>query len=150
MREVQAAVEEFHRATLVPARVTPGLEDETLRATFILEEAAETVCAMLGASRDDAKALGKAWLADVNVAAIERPSPPDLPEAVDGLADTIFVCLGAAARWGVDLEPIWDAVCRANMAKVGGPVRADGKRLKPPGWTPPDIAGELEKQGWRR
>ena len=29
------------------------------------------------------------------------------------------------------------------MAKAGGPLREDGKRLKPPGWTPPDIAGVL-------
>lgn len=26
--------------------------------------------------------------------------------------------------------------------------RADGKIMKPPGWTPPDIEGELKLQGW--
>jgi hypothetical protein len=32
------------------------------------------------------------------------------------------------------------------MAKVGGPVRPDGKKLKPEGWQPPDIAGILRAQ----
>jgi predicted HAD superfamily Cof-like phosphohydrolase len=26
--------------------------------------------------------------------------------------------------------------------------REDGKIMKPPGWTPPDVEGELKKQGW--
>jgi predicted HAD superfamily Cof-like phosphohydrolase len=32
------------------------------------------------------------------------------------------------------------------MAKASGPRRADGKVLKPEGWTPPDIVGVLERQ----
>jgi hypothetical protein len=31
------------------------------------------------------------------------------------------------------------------MAKVGGRRRADGKWLKPAGWSPPDIAGLLAR-----
>jgi predicted HAD superfamily Cof-like phosphohydrolase len=71
----------------------------------------------------------------------------DLPEIADGLADLIYVALGTAIAYGIDLRPVWDEVQRSNMAKVGGEVRADGKRLKPPGWTPPDIMGVLAKQG---
>jgi predicted HAD superfamily Cof-like phosphohydrolase len=41
-------------------------------------------------------------------------------------------------------------VHRANMAKAGGPKRADGKHMKPEGWTPPDVAGELVKQWWKK
>jgi predicted HAD superfamily Cof-like phosphohydrolase len=32
------------------------------------------------------------------------------------------------------------------MAKAGGPKRADGKQLKPEGWTPPDLAPILAEQ----
>jgi hypothetical protein len=46
----------------------------------------------------------------------------------------------------VDLEPFFAEVHRTNMAKVGGPVRPDGKKLKPEGWQPPDIAGILRAQ----
>jgi predicted HAD superfamily Cof-like phosphohydrolase len=36
-----------------------------------------------------------------------------------------------------------------SVSHVAQPVkREDGKIMKPPGWTPPDIEGELKKQGW--
>jgi hypothetical protein len=38
---------------------------------------------------------------------------------------------------------------RTNMAKVGGPIVPNGKRLKPKGWQPPDIAGEIARQQGR-
>ena len=70
---------------------------------------------------------------------------PDLVEAIDGLCDIAVVTYGTAEDIGVDLEPFFDEVMRSNFAKVGGPVREDGKHLKPPGWTSPDIAGVLAK-----
>lgn len=70
----------------------------------------------------------------------------DLVSAIDGMVDLLYVIHGAAIEWGVDLDPFFDEVHEANMAKVGGPVREDGKRLKPPGWKPPDIAAVLERQ----
>ena len=49
---------------------------------------------------------------------------------------------------GIPLDRVWAAVHRSNMAKVDpatGKVikRADGKVLKPEGWTPPDIPAAL-------
>lgn len=41
-------------------------------------------------------------------------------------------------------------VHRANMTKATGPIAPNGKRMKPPGFRPPDIVGELKKQGWKR
>jgi predicted HAD superfamily Cof-like phosphohydrolase len=35
-------------------------------------------------------------------------------------------------------------VHRANLAKAGGPRRADGKLLKPPGWQPADVTAVLK------
>lgn len=58
-------------------------------------------------------------------------------EVLDACCDVLVVVQNTTARMGVDLEPFFDEVHRTNMAKVGGPVRADGKRLKPPGWQPP-------------
>ena len=75
---------------------------------------------------------------------------PDLPKTADALADLLYVILGWGVAAGIDLGPIFDEVHRANMAKTGGPVREDGKRMKPPGWTPPDIELELVKQGWKK
>lgn len=70
----------------------------------------------------------------------------DLPKIADGIVDSIVVLIGTALAYGIDLRPLWDEVQRANMAKVGGPKRADGKCLKPPGWQPPNIEGLLVSQ----
>ena len=71
----------------------------------------------------------------------------DVVAVADACADLIYVVIGLALAYGVDLRPVWQAVQRSNMAKLGGPVREDGKRLKPDGWAPPDIAGVLAEQG---
>lgn len=71
----------------------------------------------------------------------------DLPKIADGLADLIYVAIGTAISYGIDLRPVWAAVHTANCKKVGGSKRPDGKRLKPIGWKPPDIEGILAKQG---
>lgn len=71
------------------------------------------------------------------------------PEWVDGLLDLLYVTYGALASAGVHAAPVFREVHRANMAKLDGLVREDGKRLKPEGWKPPDIEGCLRDQGWR-
>lgn len=70
----------------------------------------------------------------------------DLAGVADGGVDLIYVVLGALLSWGIDPRPVFDAIHAANMAKVGGGRRADGKIPKPPGWEPPDIAAILAHQ----
>lgn len=70
----------------------------------------------------------------------------DLVETADALADLLYVVYGAAIAFGIDIRPVFDEVHRSNMAKVGGPTRADGKILKPEGWKPPDVKGIIEGQ----
>ena len=118
LHPVQADVEAFHRALDIPVGDTPAIRRPELRAELIREEARETIEAILAG---------------------------DLIEAIDGLCDLLCVVYGAAAEFGVNLAPFWDEVHRTNMAKQGGPVRDDGKRLKPEGWTPPDIQGVLAR-----
>jgi len=119
MHKPQQDVEDFHKALDLPIGDTPAIRRPELRAALIEEEAEETVWAI---------------------------RQGNLVEAIDGLCDLIVVAYGAAAEFGIDLEPFWDEVHRTNMAKVGGPIREDGKRLKPAGWQPPDIAGILSRQ----
>jgi len=75
------------------------------------------------------------------------PSAPNLPKAADACIDQLYVIIGNLLAMGIDPRPLFDAVHAANMAKVGGPV-VNGKTMKPEGWKPPDIEGELKKQGW--
>lgn len=117
-------VRAFHERLGVPAPGRPGFPAEhrlALRVRLVREEQAEFERAL--AARD-------------------------LPAAVDALADLVYVAIGAAVELGVDLSPVFAAVHEANMRKVGGGVRADGKVLKPAGWRHPDVGALLRAQGW--
>lgn len=70
----------------------------------------------------------------------------DLPGIADGIVDSIYVLIGTAVSYGIDLRPVFDAVQAANMAKEGGGTRADGKILKPAGWKAPDVASIIGEQ----
>jgi predicted HAD superfamily Cof-like phosphohydrolase len=74
----------------------------------------------------------------------------DMVDLVDATIDTDYVTEGLRVALGVDSTPFWEEVQKKNLEKAGGPRREDGKLLKPPGWTPPDIEGLLVKQGWVR
>lgn len=52
-------------------------------------------------------------------------------EVCKELADLLYVVLGTVCACGIDIEPIFDEVHRSNMTKLGGPIREDGKMLKP-------------------
>jgi predicted HAD superfamily Cof-like phosphohydrolase len=114
---------DFHREVMgdkfetTPHR--PHLKQVALRASLIEEEVDETIQAMTGGS---------------------------ITGVADGIVDSIVVLLGTAVTYGIDIRPIWDEVHRTNMAKKGGPVREDGKKLKPEGWQPPKIKELLELQ----
>lgn len=69
-----------------------------------------------------------------------------LTGVADACADLIYVTVGLALAYGIDLRPVWREVHQANLAKAGGPKRSDGKQLKGPNWRPPDIVGVLARQ----
>jgi len=74
----------------------------------------------------------------------------NLVEMADALADVIYVALGAAVSLGIELDPVFQEVHRSNMTKVwsDGQVRRreDGKVIKPPTYSPANIAQELQRQ----
>ena len=124
MSPEQRMVTEFHEKYGAPTRSAPdmiGVKDRLRRARLILSEASEF---------------------------LESADKGDFVEMVDALADLLVVTYGAAVEMGVDLEPVFAEVHRANMSKDGG-TDAGGKILKGPGFTPPNILGELVKQGYQ-
>lgn len=122
MHIAQLDVERFHIAMGQEPSPVPQLSRPELRYKLIAEEANEACKAIYYGN---------------------------FAEAIDGLCDTIWVCYGSAVEWGVNLAPFWNEVTRANMAKFGGPIREDGKQLKPPGWEGPDIEGVLRNMGYK-
>lgn len=122
MRKLQADVAKFHLKFGVPVNPTPVLlstERRNLRKSLIKEESRELRDAIT-----------------IN----------DLPKIADGVADLIYVALGAACEYGIDMAPIWNEVQRTNMLKEGGATRADGKILKPDGWKEPEIHRLVSEQ----
>jgi len=71
----------------------------------------------------------------------------DLIAIADALADVVYVIVGTAVTFGIDLRPVFVEVHRSNMAKVGGGKRPDGKVLKPDGWIPPNVSVAM-KERW--
>ena len=73
-------------------------------------------------------------------------SEPDFAKIVASSLDLVYVLLGLLVAMGVDARPVWQAIQTANMAKEGGPMREDGKVLKPEGWTHPSVAHIIADQ----
>jgi len=59
------------------------------------------------------------------------------------LADVVYVAYGTAHGLGIYLDVALERVHESNMQKAGGPRRADGKMLKPPGWLAPDMSQSI-------
>jgi predicted HAD superfamily Cof-like phosphohydrolase len=142
MQELMGDVDRFEEAMGTAERpVDPVTEPEwglvRLRAKLITEEYMETIGAMLstGLPKELFKQRTREICADMDHAAVSF----NIEEVADGLADLIYVCVGAALAFGIPLDRVWAEVQRANMDKVGGERRADGKILKPDGWVPPRI-----------
>ena len=123
--------------------VVPDEKTRILRAKLILEEALETV-----------DALG----VHVHIEGIEIVEEGlqysgggeiNLQEVADGCADISVVTMGTLIAFGIDDEPLLEEVDASNLRKFGEGSyrREDGKWMKTPGWTPPDIMGAIDK-GW--
>jgi len=152
--KLRAQVSEFHRMIGAPIHTTPQIpsyERISFRLNLIAEEVFELIEAAIPGYVGRRSLLASIRTDVFNVIECinqDRDTELDLPAFVDALADIDYVVEGARLEFGINGFPIADEVHRANMAKVGGPKRADGKHMKPEGWTPPDVAGELVKQGW--
>lgn len=67
----------------------------------------------------------------------------DPVELLDGLVDIMYVAYGCAIECGFDLDAGFAEVHRSNMSKLGADgkpiLREDGKILKGPNYSPPDL-----------
>ena len=80
---------------------------------------------------------------------MEAHTAGDRVEQLDALIDILVVTIGAIHSMGADGEGAWNEVMRTNFSKIDpstGKVikRADGKVLKPEGWTAPKLSQFLE------
>lgn len=102
-----------------------------LRSKLIMEEAAETAAAMSD------------YIKLTEEKKIEERKDAHR-EILDGIGDTIVVCVGAALALGIDIEEVMRRIYTSNMSKLGedgNPIyREDGKVLKGPNFFNPDFS----------
>ena len=80
---------------------------------------------------------------------LDLRTPPHLDEIKAAFDMTMGIVQIVAYRCGIDFMPVFREVNRSNMSKVvNGKVLKNehGKVIKPEGYTPPNVAGELERQ----
>lgn len=170
MHSVQLDVSEFHRAVGVEPAEGPGIRRPELRADLILEEARETAEALLGKRvhihiENDPPADWGTGLPPKQSLIQVIDGLCDQLCVIYGTADECGIdlapfwdevhrsnmakipdCPNPDCREGFVFGIAGDAefcACCDGTGK-GAPIeRADGKVLKPEGWTPPDIAGVL-------
>ena len=131
---MQKDVEAFMHACDQEVKTSPGLVDDAtreLRESLMTEEL-----------------LGEGEL-------IESMRNGDLVGIADGIADLLYVVLGTASAYGINVQPIFDEVQRSNMTKAVWDeetqsykviLREDGKILKPESFSPADIEAVLTEQ----
>lgn len=138
-------VVEFHEVFGLPVAWSPTIPAEDrrkLRCKLLLEEVLE-FCAASGFVVREQERDGQ-----LKLELFALGGPPDLVEAADGLADIRYIVDGSALEWGIPLEKCLREVHRSNMSKAGEDgkpiIREDGKLLKGPNFTPPQLDMILE------
>lgn len=141
-------VGEFHDVydmpNLVAKRAEPTVDYPRLglRMDLIKEEFAELCGAVYGAGAEEALLDTFPNLPDDGLR--------DVVEAADALGDLTYVIYGMALESGIDLESVLGEIHRSNLSKLmpDGSVRRrfDGKILKGPDFSPPNIAGAMKAQ----
>jgi predicted HAD superfamily Cof-like phosphohydrolase len=126
--DVALAVLAFHEAFGLPRQAMPDADYVT----------SELAALRLRLQREETEELAEAIEAG------------DVVGVADALADLVYVAYGTAITYGIDLDAVLAEVHRSNMSKLGRdgrPVmREDGKVLKSPWYTPPDVDGVLKQQ----
>lgn len=72
---------------------------------------------------------------------------PDIPKVADAIGDLLYVALGTAVSWGINIEPVFDEIHRSNMTKfIDGHKSHTGKWIKGLSYTPPNLDEIIAKQ----
>ena len=149
--ELRKQVAEFKHASEQPVLYVPQTPPKE-RLQFSLRLIAEEFFELLygaGCNADDVMEAEDWVKSAIDYIDIENC---DLSAVVDASGDIDYCVEGLRLECGVNSKPVADEIHRANLSKFvdGKPVKhpETGKTMKGPNYTPPDVAGELRKQGW--
>lgn len=144
-------VEEFHQAFGCPVYVTPTLP--TYRGAYAeIEDLMEKLANRFKYSSNTSRSFLRMKLIFEEYKELcEGMRDGNYVKILDGLCDLLYVVYGTAHEFGLGpvLKEAFREVHRSNMSKLGAdgkPVmREDGKVLKGPNFTPPDLARIIAK-----
>jgi predicted HAD superfamily Cof-like phosphohydrolase len=118
-----------------PRPTTSSIEIQDLRIKLIYEEWLE-LCDALGLKLDASFSYIRTG-----------EEKADLVLIADAIGDLLYVVLGAAVAFGIDMEPIFNEIQRSNMSKfIDGHRREDGKWIKGPSYSPANLEPIIEQQ----
>lgn len=84
------------------------------------------------------------WIDEELAELVEAVADGDIVEIADALGDILYLTLGTAVEYGIDLEPIFDEIHRSNMSKT--PAPDGGKVLKGKDYFKPNLTPIVEAQ----
>lgn len=149
MRTSEEMAREFHEAIGHPSLYVPAPVPDArllLRIELISSEIAELLCAMVGIRDKEITDYYKRGIKRLALDAyITHRKPPDLSDIARQAVDVHVVVSGTSAEFGLPEDEVYEVVHKANMEKVGGPVRGDGKQMRPVGWQEPDVESIIQK-----
>lgn len=125
-----------------PTRISP--EEAILRIRLIMEEAFE----LAEAAGVDINLRGEDFQKNQPVVFDDLiftgglQTRQDVIEIADAIADSLYVQLGAALQWGIDVDRCFDLVHESNMSKFISGYRDEktGKWIKGPDYKPVDLS----------
>ncbi len=126
MQTVEEALREFHE--------TYGLEINDSPIGFTFEETED---------KEELFELRMALIREEYSEFMAAHEGEDLVELADAICDLVYVLVGTAVSYGIPFDRCFAEVQRSNMSKLGEDgepiVREDGKILKGPNFSKPDL-----------
>lgn len=153
---MQEAIEDFMQRCDQEVKKYPELPSEavrTLRIRLMVEELLGTTTPPDGTQTTDYYL--ELLVKNKSDELVQSMLNGDLVGVADGLADVLYVVIGTAAAYGIDIQEVFNEVHRSNLSKTVWDdekgryvIEKDefGKGLKPPTFSPANIAPIIQRQ----
>lgn len=156
---MQRDIEEFMRRCDQEVKAYPDIPDEnvkTLRIRLMVEELLGSTH-IAGYHPDTHNPERNPWglISNKSDELVQSILNNDLVGIADGIADVLYVVIGTAAAYGIDIQEVFDEVHRSNLSKTVWDeerrrwhIEKDGfgKGLKPDTYSPADLEPIILRQ----
>lgn len=154
---MQYAIEEFMRRCdqdVAPYPQLPSHDVRKLRIRLMVEELLGAVTPE-GWANADSNQYVELLIKNKSDELIASMLRGDLVGVADGLADVLYVVIGTAVAYGIDIQEVFDEVHRSNLSKTVWDeerqrwyIEKDefGKAIKPDTYSPADIVPIINNQ----